>query len=213
MNTEIKRPVIIFGSGGHASVISDALILSGYNVIGLVSPDEVKGTSCLGVKVLGNDDVIDSYPVNEILLANGIGSLPNKNLRWNVSKKFEDKGFEFVKVIHPSAVIANDVELGHGVQIMAGSIIQSGTQIGHNTIINTGSNIDHDCNIGKNCHLSPGVTLSGGVNISEGTHIGTGTIVIQNISIGSNCIVAAGSVIYKNIAEGTTLIQQKNNII
>ena len=82
MNTEVKRPVIILGAGGHAKVVADVLKLMGYKVIGLVTPDEVEGSIRFRIKVLGNDDVLDSYPVKEIFLANGIGSLPRKNLRW-----------------------------------------------------------------------------------------------------------------------------------
>ena len=212
MNTEVKRPVIILGAGGHAKVVADVLKLSGYKVIGLITPDELEGSICFRIKVLGNDDVLDSYSVKEIFLANGIGSLPRKNLRWNLAMKFKDKGFEFVQIIHPSAIISSNVKLGKGIQIMAGSVIQAGTCIGDDTIINTGTNVDHDCIISRNCHLSPAVTLSGGVKIYEGAYIGTGTVVIQNISIGSNSIIAAGSVIHKNIAESTTFIQRKTNI-
>jgi len=205
----VKSPVIILGAGGHAKVVAEALSLSGHKILGVVSPGEVKGTRCFGIKVLGNDDVIDSYSSKEILLANGVGSLPGENLRWELAMKFRDKGYEFVNVIHPSAIIAKKVDFEEGVQIMAGSVIQPNVHIGQDSIINTGSKVDHDSFVGKNCHLSPSVTLSGGVFINNSTHIGTGSIVIQNISIGSNCIIAAGSVIYKDICEGTTLIQQK----
>ena len=213
MKTKSKLPVIILGTGGHAKVVASVLTLSNYKILGLISPDSVKGSECFGIKVLGDDDALDFYSSKDIMLANGIGSLPGKNLRWKLAKKFRDKGYEFVNVIHPSAIIADGVQFGDGVQVMAGSIIQPGTSIGQDTIINTSSNIDHDCEISKNCHLSPSVTLSGGVKINNGTHLGTGTVVIQNIMIGSACIVAAGSVIYNDIADGVTLIQNKNNVI
>lgn len=209
MKFKTKLPVIILGAGGHAKVVADVLVLSGYKVLGLISPDEKKGSFCFGIKVLGDDEVILTYGADEVLLANGIGSLPNVNLRWDLAKRFRDKNYRFVNVIHPSAIISEDVKLEEGVQIMAGSVIQPGTYIGKDTIINTAANVDHDCQISQNCHISPGVTLSGNVKIKDGTHLGTGTVVIQNIEVGKNCIIAAGSVIYKNIDDNITFIQHK----
>ena len=208
-----KRLVIILGAGGHAKVIANALIQSGRNVMGLVAPDEEEGTVKFGIKVLGNDDSLDSYSNSEILLANGIGVLPGESLRWDLSHKMRAKGFEFVNVIHPSAIVASDVVFEEGVQVIAGAIIQPSVYIGRDTIINTASRVDHDCQIRENCHLSPGVTLSGGIKVGEGSHLGTGTIVIQNISIGSNCVIAAGSVIYKDLKDATTLIQSKQTML
>jgi sugar O-acyltransferase (sialic acid O-acetyltransferase NeuD family) len=207
------RPVIILGAGGHAKVVANVLKISGRDVIGLVTPDEEEGTLKFGLKVLGKDNVLNSYSKKDILLANGVGALPKEMLRWELSKEFRDKGYTFINVIHPSAIIAEDVELGGGVQVMAGSVIQPGSYIGRDTIVNTASQIDHDCYISNNCHLSPGVILSGGVKIGKGCHIGTGSIVIQNISIGSNTVIAAGSVVYKHIADGMCLIQSKQNNI
>ena len=208
-----RRPVIILGAGGHAKVVANVLKISGRDVIGLVTPDEEEGTFKFGIKVLGNDNVLNSYSKKDILLANGVGALPREVLRWELAKEFRDKGYTFINVIHPSAIIAEDVELGEGAQVMAGSIIQPGSYIGRDTIVNTASQIDHDCYISNNCHLSPGVILSGSVNIAKGCHIGTGSIVIQDISIGSNSLIAAGSVVYKNIADGMCLIQSKQNNI
>ncbi len=208
-----NQQVIILGAGGHAKVVADALSRTDYKVIGLISPDKEKGSLCFGVEVLGDDNVLDFYSNKEVLLANGIGSLSGTSPRWNMALKMRDKGFVFVSVIHPSAVIAHDVVLAEGVQIMAGAIVQPGVYIGQDTIINTASSVDHDCYIGANCHLSPGVILSGSVRIQGGTHVGTGCIVINNISIGSNCLIAAGAVVFKDVSDGHILIQKKMSVV
>ena len=199
------------GSGGHAKVVTDALELSGREILGFVTPDLQAGTEFCGKKVLGNDEAINHHSPDEIELINGIGSLPGKRLRWKLAKKMRKQGYIFTSVINPDAVVAPDVSLDEGAQIMAGAVIQPGTTIGKDSIINTGVLIDHDCKIAENCHLAPGVVCSGGVIIGSNTHLGTGTIVIEYRSIGSDCTVAAGSVVYKDIPDGTTLIQTKPN--
>lgn len=204
------KPVIILGAGGHAKVLIDILLMLNREIIGIVGPQKPAGTEFSGIKVLGNDEEISKYSPKEIELVNGIGSIPGKNTRWQITEEMEKKGFIFSQVIHPSAVIANDVILDIGAQIMAGSIIQPSVHIGKFCLINTGVIIDHDCYIHDDCHLAPGVTLSGNVTVGKRTHIGTGSSVIHNINIGDNCIIAAGSIIYKNISANVKFIQGIN---
>jgi sugar O-acyltransferase (sialic acid O-acetyltransferase NeuD family) len=204
-----SKPVIIVGSGGHAKVVFDALHLSGFKVLGFVTPDMDAGLDFCDKKILGADSVIRQYSQNEVNLANGIGSVPGENNRWNVANKMREWGYSFVTVIHPSAVVARDVILKEGVQLMAGVIIQSKTVIGRDSIINTGAVIDHDCKIEENCHLAPRTVCSGGVIMGKNVYFGTGSVAIERVSIGRNSLIAAGSVVYKNIPHNTRFIQKK----
>ena len=205
------KPVIIMGAGGHAKVVVDALQLYGREILGFVTPDMKIGTEFCGKKVLGNDEAINHYLPDEVELVNGVGSLPRKNLRWKLADKMRKQGYIFASIIHPDAVIASDIILDEGVQIMAGAVIQSGTKVGQDSIINTGALIDHDCEIADNCHLAPGVICSGGVKIGSNSHLGTGTIVTEFRSIGDNCTVAAGSVVFKDILDNAIFIQTRTN--
>ena len=212
IDAQINRPIIVLGSGGHAKVLIEALHQSGLHVIGITDPIMPESSNILGVKVLGNDDVVFNYSPDEVLLVNGIGDMPGTDLRSKLNNCMEEKGFQFTTVIHPSAVIASDVVIDKGTQIMAGVVIQPGVKIGLSCIINTGTNVDHDCVINDYCHLAPGVTLSGNVAIGKRSHIGTGASIIQGVSIGENSIIAAGSIIYKDIPANTKYIQHRKYI-
>jgi UDP-3-O-[3-hydroxymyristoyl] glucosamine N-acyltransferase len=85
--------------------------------------------------------VISQYPHNEIELANGIGSLPGKKNRWKLADKMRMQGYSFATIVHPSSIIAPDVFLEEGVQVMAGVVIQS---IGKNSIIAASSVVYRD---------------------------------------------------------------------
>lgn len=200
----MSLPVIILGAGGHAKVLIDALLESSAVIAGVLDPDpDLAGACVLGVPVLGNDSIAVEFPPSEVQLVNGLGSVGTPARRRQLYDKFKALGYDFATVVHPSAIVASDVVLGEGAQVMAGSIIQPGSSIGCNCIINTRASIDHDCIVGNHVHIAPGVTLSGGVSVGEATHIGTGAIVIQGISIGVNAVVAAGAVVVKDIPART----------
>lgn len=202
----MSLPVIILGGGGHAKVLIDALLASSAVIAGVVDPNpKLAGAKILGVRVLGGDDIVNGFPPSEVQLANGLGSIGLPAKRQQIFERFKEMGYKFTTVIHPSAVIASDVVLGEGTQVMAGAVIQPGSRIGINSIINTRASVDHDCLIGDHTHIAPGVTLSGGVKVGTGSHIGTGATVIQGIVVGGQCLVAAGAVVVSNVAENTTV--------
>ena len=212
MNNPSARPVIILGAGGHAKVIAEALIRLGNVILGFVTPDKEPIAPFLGIKVIGDDSIVSTFSPDDVVLANGIGALPYQKLRWDLASRMRKLGYSFMTIAHPSAIIARDVVLAEGVQVMAGSVIQPGTQISRDCIINTGVLIDHDCIIEESCHLAPGVVFSGGVNVGEGTHIGVGTSVIQNISIGKNSVIAAGSLLFKDVPSEVIFMQKRETI-
>ena len=200
-------PVLILGAGGHARVLIDALLASSALIAGIVDPDPMlAGATVLGVPVLGGDEIVCNYSPDEILLVNGLGSIRLPQRRQEVFERFSATGYSFAPVVHPSAVIAADVELAEGVQIMAGAVVQTGCHIGANAIVNTRASVDHDCVIGDHSHIAPGVTLSGGVTVGRSSHIGTGTTIIQGIGIGDSSLVGAGSLVLKDVPSGVTVV-------
>lgn len=196
----MSLPVLIVGGGGHAKVLIEALKLGSMTILGIIEANAAEiGTEVFGIRVIGVDSMISEYGPETLLLVNGIGSAHLPRKRTDIFEKFKAKGFTFATVIHPSAVVASDVVLGEGAQIMAGVVIQPGCTIGANVIVNTRASVDHDCLIGDNVHLAPGVTLSGEVKVGNGVHIGTGATVIQGVTIGINSLIGAGSVVVNDI--------------
>ncbi len=72
----MKLPLIIIGGGGHATVVVDALLAAGEQVLGITDADPTKqGTLVCGVPVLGDDRVLDEYSPATLQLVNGIGGI------------------------------------------------------------------------------------------------------------------------------------------
>ena len=193
-----NKPAIVLGAGGHAKVCIDLLKCTGREVLGYVAP--ISGSKViLGSKYIGDDESVISYNPEDIVLVNGIGYMPRTTLRFNLYKKFKDCDYQFLTMAHPHAVIASEVMLGEGVQIMAGAIIQASVKVSKNSVVNTKASVDHDCVIGADCHIAPGATLSGGVILKDRVFIGAGATVIQGVCISKNTVVAAGSIVREDI--------------
>lgn len=197
------RSYIVLGGGGHAKVLMEILRLRGLDVLGYTDPHSSVPIGDL--QCLGNDDLVESYSPETILLVNGLGSVGDNRKRKQLFESWKEKGYSFATVIHPSAILSPDVVLEEGVQVMAGAIIQTGTKIGVNSIVNTRATIDHDAKIGHHTHIAPGAILSGNVTVQDDAHLGTGVIVIQSVSIGKNSIVGAGAVVVKDVEENVTV--------
>jgi sugar O-acyltransferase (sialic acid O-acetyltransferase NeuD family) len=199
----MSQPVIVIGAGGHACVLLSILKSLQCEIIGILSLDDAKaGQSIAGIPILGNDDKIFEYSPDSVGLVNGIGSVSSMENRKVIYEKFKEWGYLFATVIHPSAVVADDLHIGEGAQIMAGAIVQTGCAIGYNSIINSGAIVDHHCKIGNHTHISPGAVLSGGVQVDDMVHIGTAATIIQGITIGEHTLVGAGSVVINNMPAG-----------
>ena len=78
--------------------------------------------------------------------------------------------------MHPSAVIADGVEIGGGTLVAAGVVVNVDTRIGANAILNTSCTVDHDCVIGDHAHVGPTTGLCGGVKVGSGALIGVGCL-------------------------------------
>ncbi len=194
------KPVIIIGAGGHARVLLDTLSQVSCTILGFTSlclQRNITSDAFFELPLLGTDEQVFSYPPETIYLVNGLGMVPGSGFlrRRDIYHKFKHKGYTFANIVHPSAVLAANVTLLEGAQIMAGAVIQTGTVIGENCIINTRTAVDHDVMIGSHVHLAPGTTVCGNVTIGDGTFVGAGSTIVQGIEIGANCIIRAGSVI------------------
>jgi len=201
-----NQPVVLIGMGGHARVLLEALRCASIPVSGYVNSAAIDSLD-KSIRSLGDDDhfVSNSSP-GEAFLVNGVGGVKFTTQRKSLFKRYKSLGYQFATVIHPQSVVARDVELGEGSQVMAGAVIQSGVKCGENVIVNTRAGVDHDCVIESHAHISIGSTLAASVCIGEGTHIGASATVIQGIHIGSECVVGAGAVVLSDVSTGDTVV-------
>lgn len=198
----MKDKLIIIGASGHGKVVADiAIKMNKWQSIAFLDDDEAIKAS-MGIEVIGKTADAFTYK-DEADFFVAIGS---NSTREKIQEKFIDEGLNVVSLIHPSAVIATDVEVGIGTVVMAGVVINSSTRIGKGCIINTSSSLDHDNTIEDYVHISPGASLAGTVKVGKGSWLGIGSIVSNNVNICSGCKVGAGAAVVKDITEPGTYV-------
>jgi UDP-perosamine 4-acetyltransferase len=199
--------VYLIGGGGHGSVVLDSWRVQGKMLNGIIDPGLTQGVPHRsGLPVLGGDAVLDALDRNTVRLLNGVGERPGVHLRREVHQRLGGQGFQWVSVLHPSAVIARDARLGYACQVMAGSVLQTGVELGEGSVVNTRSSVDHNCLVGEHVFISPGVTLCGGVCIEDGAFIGVGAVILPGVRIGAHAIVGAGAVVTRPVSPGATVL-------
>lgn len=191
------RKLAIIGASGHGKVVADIARKNGYKEIVFLDDDE-SIHECGGYPVIGKSSEAGTIDADIIV---GIG---NAGIRKRIQESVPEE--KLVTLIHPDAVIAEDVAIGAGTVVMAGAVINSGARIGKGCIINTCSSVDHDCKVGDYVHISVGSHLCGTVSVGSGTWIGAGATVSNNVSICSDCMIGAGAVVIKNIVEYGTYV-------
>lgn len=205
----------LIGAGGHAASLLDSLGTQEIEAVVLVNEaaaaayrSESLGGGGLGlgsdVAVLTDAELLELEP-STITLVNGIGQLTCEGPRTRVAQRFAERGFSFVQVVHPQAIISSRAQLGPGVQVLAGAIVGSRATVGGSTIVNTGTVVEHDVSIGVNCHIASGAVVCGGVSIASNTVVGAGATIIQDCAVGSGAIVGAGSVVVRDVAPGVVV--------
>jgi len=79
--------------------------------------------------------------------------------------------------VHPSAVVAEDVDLGDGVRIGPFCVIEAGAKIGARTLISAQCYIGHQVCMGEDNRIYPQVSIRESVTIGNRTIIHNGTVV------------------------------------
>lgn len=196
----MSKQIVIIGASGHGKVIADIAKKNGYTDIVFLD-DNTSLSECNGYPVKGScKDAADFREYDFIV---GIG---NCKIRQKIQNDLSKNGNRFVTLIHPEAVIGENVFLGEGTVVMAGAVINPCSRIGRGSIVNTCASVDHDCEIGEFSHISVGAHVAGTVKIGDRTWIGAGATVSNNLVIAGDCMVGAGAVVIKDLSESDTYI-------
>ena len=187
----------IIGASGHGKVVSDIAEKNGYDDIEFFDDDK-SIEFCGKWPVAGTVHEALSRD-NDVFIAIG-----KAETREKLMECFD--GRHFPVLVHPNAVVADDVEIGEGSVVMAGAVINPGARVGKGVIVNTCSSIDHDCVVGDFVHISVGAHLSGTVTVGKGSWVAVGASISNNVEIGEKIVVGAGAVVIRDIKEAGTYV-------
>lgn len=202
----MSTKIIIVGAGGHARVVAD--------IAGLDPKWEIVGAADRSSDSRG--DAVGVYCVTATFAdmptwrGQGIGAVAlaigDNRERETMMKRAIENGLGCVKLVHPSALLAQTVQVGAGTVVCAGAIVTPEANIGRGVIVNTGAIIDHESSIGEFAQISPGVKIAGRVQVGARAMIGIGASVLPGINIGHDAVVGAGAVVTKDVPAGVTVV-------
>lgn len=193
----MEKSIVIIGASGHGKVVADIARKTGYKKI-IFLDDNAHRTSCVEYPVEGPVKGYRNYDCDMVV------AIGNAEVRQRIQTELMNAGKHVATLIHPAAVLGENVVLGEGTVVMAGAVVNPCVIIGKGCIINTCASVDHDCVVEDYAHISVGAHLAGNVHVGGRTWIGIGAVISNNISITSDCMIGAGAVVVHDISiEGT----------
>ena len=193
----IKTNLIVFGAGGHGRVVVDAAMAAGWSIRAWID-DCPTSREQFGISITAAREIAwDQFVANAFVVAVG-----KNRVRAEIYERLVKLGLTPATVVHPSAVVSRQAQIGAGTMAAAGVVVNPAAGIGVDCILNTGCIVDHDCWVEAHCHLCPGVRLAGTVAVGSGSMIGTGAVILPGIKIGERCVIGAGALVTKDVADG-----------
>ncbi|MGE0330137.1 MAG: NeuD/PglB/VioB family sugar acetyltransferase [Ramlibacter sp.] len=190
--------LLLFGAGGHARVVADAVLCQGaWSVLAASDRDPQK---CSG-ELLPGIELVDlpRALVLEAALHVAIGN--------NAARELESAALgmqRLVTVTHRDASVAPTAVLRPGCFVAARAVVAPLARLGTGVIVNHGAVVDHDAVVGDFTHVAPGAMLGGAVRLGKRVLVGAGAVVLPGIAVADDVVIAAGCVVNKPLHEAGT---------
>jgi len=204
-----ERTLVIVGAGGFGREVLDVITAinereRAWDVVGFIADDEPDSDvlARIGCPWLGPVGAYADSPSADHYVI-GVG---NPAARRSVAMQLDTAGLTPALLIHPSATIGADVELGAGSVICSNVSLTTNIRLGRHVHVNLNSTIGHDSRIADFVTINPLVAVSGDVCLDEDVTMGTHSSILQGLHVGTRSFVGAGAVVTKDVAPGTTVV-------
>lgn len=112
------------------------------------------------------------------------------------------RGGQFTTLIHPTAILGDEVELGPGVILCPYAVVSGYNTLGRGVVVNMHSTVDHDASVGDwtqiNCHCD----ITGGVEVGREVWFSSGVSIAPGIRIGDGAFLGIGSAVLRDVEPG-----------
>jgi sugar O-acyltransferase (sialic acid O-acetyltransferase NeuD family) len=209
LNERSSKDICILIGGGFGAIQTLDVLHANDSIvpIGYVSDTKDDLVDQLGLPLLGDTSLENLKALAEenkgVKFFLTVGFSPS--LRCKILQDFKKLNIELESLIHPTAIIGANVEIGAGTLIFAHVHVGTGSVIGEACFISSNSSIEHHNRIGEGFCTGPNLNTSGGVTIGREVKFGMNIGIEPGISVGDNCIVASGSVLTSDLANGSVL--------
>lgn len=149
------------------------------------------------IKVIGT---IEDYSIenNDVFIC-AIGST---EVREEVTMKLKKRGAEFTSIVHPTAIVADNAELGEGTILYPFAIVSDSVKLQEGCIVNMHSTIAHDSFVGAFTTISAFCDITGACIVGERVFLGTSAKIVPRTKVGNDAFLCAGSIVMNQVKEG-----------
>ena len=116
-----------------------------------------------------------------------------------------EKGGEFWSLVHNTARIGTNVQLGIGNIVGAYTSIGADATIGNYNLIQSYSIIGHDVIVGNWNRIDTHVVCVGGTKVGDEVSIHTAAVLNHKVTVGNRSCVGANSFVIRSVKEGITV--------
>src|SRR6516165_3834768 len=195
----------------HIPLISDDVITSELVIIGAGGYATKRGTRHEGYIVQGTIEEMErDFQGRALWFFSAIG---DNQSRANVARRAEDLGWRPATLIHPTAILSGNVEVGVGSYVGQFSVVSVNTKIGAHAVIDMHVSIGHDAVIKDFCSVYPGARISGCCCLGEYALVGSNATLLPGTAVGDRAVVGASSLGSGTIEPGATILGVPGRII
>jgi len=203
----MQQGIIIFGVCQLTKGALDIFSKNDLMVYGILDDDKkLHHKEICGVPILGTTDdasLLDLLNDTCPFYITYSSLKKRKEYIKRLAYKIEEKP---ISAIHPSAILANYLQLGYGNYIGARVCLAPDTTIGNHCILHNGVIVESETNIKDWVHIGAGSVIGNNVTLEEGVFIGPGATIIDGVTIQKGSSIGAGSVILGNVKSGDVFL-------
>jgi sugar O-acyltransferase (sialic acid O-acetyltransferase NeuD family) len=195
--------IIIVGAGGFGREVlqwarhawpEDASKIAGFLS---ADPDKLNGHATT-LPILSSPDSFDPRPTDGLVLAIAI-----RGVRREVAERLEARGGRFLRLVHPTAIVADTAEIGTGTVICPYAVVSDEVRLGRFVLVNYHASLGHDSEAADYAVLSPYATLGGYAQIGPSVFLGIHATVGPATQVGDGSVIAANSCALVDTPEAT----------
>ncbi len=165
--------------------------------------DHSAESNLLGCPVIGFQTFRRQYSTKDTYFVITIGE---PKFRKEAFDRMTEAGYHGARLIHPSASISPDAEVGEGAVVGPSVFIGSLARIGRNFYAARGAAIGHDSQIMDHTRVGVNAFIGGHTVIGENAFIGSGAMLKDRIRVGNFSVVAIGSAVFDDVEDNTTVM-------
>jgi len=202
------KKLIIVGAGGFGREIfswARELTAEGIfsNIKGFIddNPDALKNYN-YKTQIIG--EIKTHEPQENDCYALGIAAPTQKKLQ--IARLLQERGAQFISLIHPSVFIGPNVRIGKGCILCQHVVLTCDITLGDFVTLNVLSTVGHDAVVGDGCTCNAYVNINGFARLGKGVEVGSHGTILPNSQIGNFAKIGAGSVVLKTVKENSTVL-------